>query len=105
VKTLPKHTGEKIRHNKDNKAARKISRKDLRKQEQDRKNPKKRKLRVMEENATEVAAKDPPKKKMKKLSSEDKKDLKENKAFDTLVNKYRSQFASNQTIVKKWFDT
>jgi hypothetical protein len=83
VKTLPKHTGEKIRHNKDNKAARKISRKDLRKQEQDRKNPKKR----------------------KKLSSEDKKDLKENKAFDTLVNKYRSQFASNQTIVKKWFDT
>ena len=38
VKTLPKHTGAKVRHNKP-----KISRKDLRKREEERKNPKKRK--------------------------------------------------------------
>ena len=100
VKTLPKHTGEKIRH-KDR--ASKISRKDLRKAEQDRKNPKKRKLR----QESEAVIKEPPQKKqkVKRLNNEDKKDLKEHKAFDELVNKYRSRFASNQTVVKKWFDT
>ena len=111
VKTLPKHTGEKIRHNRG--AGSKISRKDLRKQEQDRKNPQKRKLAAEErrEERQQKAAADPPAKKQKvkqqskKLSGEDRRDHKENKEFDLLVNKYRNQFATNQTVVKKWFDT
>jgi hypothetical protein len=51
LKTLPKHTGEKIRH-KNRPAGSKITRKDLRKQEQDRKDPKKRKLAAAERKAS-----------------------------------------------------
>ncbi len=100
MKTLPKHTGEKIRHNRQTK----ISRKDLRKQEQDRKNPKKRKI-VAQQQTEDPPAKKQKAKQPKKLSSEAKQEVKENREFDLLVNKYRSQFASNQTVVKKWFDT
>jgi hypothetical protein len=105
LKTLPKHTGEKIRHNRT--GGSKITRKDLRKQEQDRKDPKKRKLAAAERKQAEV---EPPVKKQKvkqskKLAGDEKKDHKENKEFDLLVNKYRNQFATNQTVVKKWFDT
>ncbi len=113
LKTLPKHTGEKIRH-KNRPAGSKITRKDLRKQEQDRKDPKKRKLAAAERKQAAAAAQaevEPPAKKQKKLKpakklgGEDKRDQKENKEFDLLVTKYRNQFATNQTVVKKWFDT
>lgn len=100
VKTLPKHSGPKIRHD-----TPKITRKDLRKKEQDRKNPKKRQrlepLRSDPEQPKQKKSKTNP----ERASKADKKDEKENKAFDKLVNQYKNKFADNQQVIKKWFET
>lgn len=105
-KGLPTHSGPKIRTKKDNK----ISRKTLRKQEIDRKNPKKRKadevkLRVVKETP-EVPSKQSKKekRKQKKLSKDAQKELESEKKFSSLVNQYRNNVKQNQTVVKKWFD-
>ena len=117
IKTLPKHSAAKVRHNQKEKP--KISRKDLRKVEQDRKNPKKRKQELERRQALEqqlssdAAAGDqqpPPAKKMKRrpdkpATKAQRKDEKENKAFENMVNQYKNKFASNQQVLKKWFDT
>jgi len=117
IKTLPKHSAAKVRHNQKEKP--KISRKDLRKVEQDRKNPKKRKQELERRQALEqqlssdAAAGDqqpPPAKKKKRrpdkpATKAQRKDEKENKAFENMVNQYKNKFASNQQVLKKWFDT
>jgi len=105
VKTLPKHSGAKIRHDKP-----KITRKDLKKKEQERKNPKKRKQPRPEQENTESEQQPEKKKKKKspkveKITKAERKDEKENKAFESMVNQYKNKFASNQQVLKKWFDT
>merc|ERR1712029_879036 len=91
-------------------AKNKISRKDLRKQEQDRKNPKKKqkdvKLKVMPAEA------DAPKqlskkqvKKQKRISKEAQKEQESEKKFSSLVNQYVKNINSNQSVAKKWFET
>jgi len=105
VKSLPKHTGAKVRHDKP-----KISRKDLRKREEERKNPKKRKREqsLRGEPSDSAAGEAKKKKKTKKPPSKaDRRDEKENKAFDNLVSQYKNKFATeaSQQVLKKWFDT
>jgi len=104
-KGLPTHSGPKVRT-----AKNKISRKDLRKQDQDRKNPKKKhrdvKLKVMPAEA------DAPKqlskkqvKKQKRISKEAQKEQESEKKFSSLVNQYVKNINSNQSVAKKWFET
>jgi len=111
VKNLPKHTGAKIRTNKP-----KITRRDLRKKELERKNPKlKRKrpddsepARSTTSTSQPAATAEPTKKKSRKekrITKSEKNDAKENKAFDSLVNQYKNKFTNNQQVLKKWFDT
>ena len=100
VKTLPKHSGPKIRHD-----TPKITRKDLRKKEQDRKNPKKRQRPEPLRSEPEQPQQKKAKNKSERSSKADKKDEKENKAFDKLVNQYKNKFADNQQVLKKWFET
>merc|ERR1711874_785553 len=82
-KGLPTHSGPKVRH-------KKISRKALRKQEQDMKDPKKRKRALeerereaekMPEPETKKRKKEKKRKKPKKISKEQRKDLVEDKNF------------------------
>jgi len=103
-KGLPTHSGPKVRA--DRKGT-KISRKSLKKQEIDRKNPKKRKveevkLRVLKEPVAKQSKTE--KRKLKKLSSEAKKDFESEKKFSSLVTQYRSNIKQNEKVVKKWFD-
>ena len=109
LKTLPKHSGPKVRHNKATPA---ITRKDLRKKEQERKNPKKRKRVNNEESSSRAEQAEQPstskKQKTRKaetLTKAERKDEKENKAFDKLVSSYTKKVTTNQQVLKKWFDS
>ena len=108
MRKMPSHTGPKVRHNP------RISRRDIKKQEKDRKDPKKRKRLAAErqqqqreatdgEPAAKMAKKKPPKKKLSKAA---KKDFKEEKNFTALVEKYKSKLNSASAIAtkQKWFD-
>jgi len=119
VKGLPTHEGPKIRHEKRDKGA--ISRKDLRKQEQERKNPKLRRKRQRqrseaaaaaagEENGAEDGpseAKKAKKKNKKKVKSKEEiKDLRDDSKFNDMVNKYKQKLqtgSSNVAVKSKWF--
>merc|ERR1711887_508207 len=100
IKTLPKHTGAKVRHN----AAPKITRKDLRKQEQKRKDPNRKRIRTVRIGNTPLAPDEPlmkkPKKNAAKHSKQERKDEKENKAFDKLVSQYKDKMVSNKQVIK-----
>lgn len=118
VKGLPTHEGPKVRHNKRDKekpGKAGISRKDLKKSEQERKDPKlrrKRQKRRAEENAKAAAAapsEEPKKKKAKKvMKAEAKKYLKEDKQFNDMVNKYKQKLegggmGDGNSVKSKWF--
>ena len=121
---LPSHVGEKVRH--DPTRGGKISRKDLRKQEKERKDPKlrkKRKLQREQQEAQETAAKkakvegednNNEKKKAKKDKKKKKKgkaaiaELREEKSFNEMVQKYKNKIVQGESdglkLKKKWFD-
>ena len=106
-KGLPTHSGPKVRTGKKDS---KISRKDLRKKEQERKNPKKRKhevkLKVMPaERQDPVTQSKKAKRKQKKLSQDAKKEMESEKKFSSLVKNYVQNIKSNDKIAKKWFET
>ena len=118
VKGLPTHEGPKVRHNKRDKGDNKpgISRKDLKKSEQERKDPKLRrkrqKRRLAEENEAKkvagAASDEPKKKKAKKVKkAEAKKDLREDKQFAEMVSKYKQKLEGggmvNERAKSKWF--
>jgi len=110
-KGLPTHSGAKVRT--DRKRT-KISRKDLRKQDEERKNPKLKRKRKLAENAKEnfeVAASPPDakkakkeKRKNKKLSKEALKEQESEKKFSSMISQYKSSLANNTEIRKKWFE-
>merc|ERR1712083_610848 len=110
-KGLPTHSGAKVRTNR---VAPKISRKDLRKREEERKNPKlkqKRKMKeVAKENQETIDGPPDPKKakkekrKVKKLSKEAQKEVESEKRFTSLVSQYKSSLQSNVEVRKKWFE-
>ena len=110
-KGLPTHSGPKVRTGKKNN---KISRKDLKKQEQERRNPKKKKqredkLKVMPaetQNPAEQAKTEKKKqKKQKKMSRDAQKEVDNEKKFTSLVKSYVKNIKSNDKIAKKWFET
>jgi len=121
VKGLPSHEGPKVRHNKKDT---KISRKDMRKQEQERKDPKlrrKRQKRRAEENEAnssipsaaggeDNSSAQPKKKKAKKAGkkADSKKDYREDKQFNDMVNKYKQKIqggldGGSSAGKSKWF--
>ena len=104
-KGLPTHSGPKVRTGKN-----KISRKDLKEREKERKNPKLRKKREAKLQVMPNEAKAPKQlkkemRKQKKLSKEAQKERESEKKFSGLVNQYVKNVQSNQTVVKKWFDS
>merc|ERR1711992_465527 len=108
-KGLPTHSGPKVRTGKKDK---KISRKDLGRQEQERKNPKMRKqreakLKVMPKESKEVSEKSlkKEKRKQKKMSRDAQKEMDDEKKFSSLVNNYVKNIRSNEKVAKKWFET
>jgi len=106
-KGLPTHSGPKIRADR---KSNKISRKSLKKQELDRKNPKKRKvleekLKVMKDDVPAPKQSKKEKRKQKQLSNNAKKEFESEKKFNSLVNQYRSNIKQNDHVVKKWFDS
>merc|ERR1719233_2364447 len=106
-KGLPTHSGPKIRTDK---KSNKISRKLLKRQELDRKNPKKRKileekLKVMKDDVPAPKQSKKEKRKQKQLSNNAKKEFESEKKFNSLVNQYRSNIKQNDHVVKKWFDS
>merc|ERR1712130_317980 len=110
-KGLPSHSGAKVRTNREKP---KISRKDLRKREEERKNPKLKQKRknadILKENLE--ASSGPPdpkkvkkeKKKQKKVSSEALKEKESEKKFASLVGQYKSTLQNNSEVRKKWFE-
>jgi len=110
-KGLPSHSGAKVRTNREKP---KISRKDLRKREEERKNPKLKQKRknadILKENLE--ASTGPPdpkkakkeKKKQKKASSEALKEKESEKKFASLVGQYKSTLQNNSEVRKKWFE-
>lgn len=110
-KGLPTHSGAKVRT--DRKGT-KISRKDLRKRDEERKNPKLRQKRKLADNAKEnfEVATAPPdakkakkeKRKNKKLSKEALKEQESEKKFSSMISQYKSTLANNTEIRKKWFE-
>ena len=93
----------------------KISRKDLRKKEEDRKNPKLKKLKrklAVEGVKENVGDSGPPdakktkkeKRKIKKVSATVQKEQASEKKFASLVSQYKSTLVSNTEVRKKWFD-
>jgi len=115
IKGLPTHSGPKIRAKNREKpeGVGKISRRDLRKQELERKNPKKRKRPAEEGNMQKVMPEEPvskkPKKKekrnkTKKVSKNQKKEMAEDKNFNAMVNSYKTKLSSAPSVAKKWFD-
>jgi len=111
-KGLPSHSGAKVRTNREKP---KISRKDLRKRDEERKNPKLRQKRknadILKENL-EASTAGPPdpkkakkeKKKQKKASSEALKEKESEKKFASLVGQYKSTLQNNSEVRKKWFE-
>merc|ERR1712192_285536 len=105
-KGLPTHSGPKIRTER---KGNKISRKGLRKDAIERKNPKKRKfeevkLKVMKDVPMAKTSKK-EKRKQKKLSNDAKKEAESEKRFSSLVTQHRNNIKQNETIRKKWFDS
>ena len=112
-KGLPTHSGAKVRTNR---KQTKISRKDLRKKDEERKNPKlrqKRKMADSKENFETVSASSGPsdpkkakkdKKKSKKISKEAQKEHESEKRFSSLVSQYKSTLTNNTEARKKWFE-
>ncbi len=110
-RNLPSHTGPKIRHTP------RITRKDLKKQQEARKDPKRRKRAAQRDEANnngETLKGQAPAKKAKKAKLDKKnarkassKDFKEEKAFSDLVQKYKNKLNSETSIAtrKKWFDS
>jgi hypothetical protein len=109
---LPSHAGAKVRTNRT-----KISRKDLRKKEQERKDPKlKRKRKIandaVKENHEAVAVAGPPDakkakkalRKTKKVSKEAAREKASEKKFSSLVSQYKSTLQNNSEVRKKWFE-
>merc|ERR1712181_72703 len=102
-KGLPSHSGAKVRTNREKP---KISRKDLRKRDEEGKNPKLRQKRknadILKENL-ETSTAGPPdpkkakkdKKKQKKASSEALKEKESEKKFASLVGQYKSTLQNN----------
>merc|ERR1719208_70370 len=97
-KGLPTHSGPKVRTGKG-----KISRKDLKKQELEKKNPKKRKqrdtkLKVMPAESKTKTPKQLKKesRKQKRLTKEAQKEKESEKKFSSLVNQYVSNIRSNE---------
>ena len=106
-KGLPTHSGPKVRADR---KSNKISRKSLKKQELDRKTPKKRKvveekLKVLKDDVPAPKQSKKEKRKQKKLSNNAKKEFESEKKFNSLVNQYRSNVKQNDHVVKKWFDS
>jgi len=106
-KGLPTHSGPKIRTDR---KSNKISRKSLKKQEVDRKNPKKRKaveekLKVMKDDASAPKQSKKEKRKQKQVSNNARKELESEKKFNNLVNQYRNNVKQNDHVVKKWFES
>jgi len=110
-KGLPTHRGAKVRTDRPTK----ISRKDLRKKEEDRKNPKLKKLKrklAVEGVKENVGDSGPPdakktkkeKRKIKKVSATVQKEQASEKKFASLVSQYKSTLVSNTEVRKKWFD-
>ena len=107
MRKMPSHTGPKVRHNP------RISRRDIKKKDKERKDPKKRKRLAAERQQQqekaegEPAAKKKKQKPQKKISKAAKKDIKEEKNFTALVEKYKSKLNSASGIAtkQKWFDT
>lgn len=104
-KSMPTHSGPKVRHN-----PRPISRKDIKKQDKERRNPKLKRKRVeqqagMAQNGGEQDAKK-SKKAKKKPSKAATKDFREEKKFTELVEKYKSKLTSATSVAtkQKWFD-
>jgi len=112
-KGLPSHSGAKVRTNREKP---KISRKDLRKREEERKNPKLKQKRknadILKENLEASSSTGPPdpkkakkdKKKQKKASSEALKEKESEKKFASLVGQYKSTLQNNSEVRKKWFE-
>merc|ERR1712156_1397866 len=110
-KGLPSHSGAKVRTNREKP---KISRKDLRKREEERKNPKLKQKRknadILKENLeTTNGSPDPKKakkekKKAKKISAEALKEKESEKKFASLVGQYKSTLQNNSEVRKKWFE-
>merc|ERR1712029_356753 len=105
-KGLPTHSGPKVITGKG-----KISRKDLKKQEMEKKNPNKRKqrdtkLKVMPAESNIKTPKQLKKesRKQKRLTKEAQKEKDSEKKFSSLVNQYVSNIRSNEKVAKKWFD-
>ena len=108
-KGLPTHSGPKVRTGKKDKT---ISRKDLRRQEQERKNPKLRKQRETKLKVMPAESKSGPekpskkqKRKQKKVSRDAQKEMDNEKKFTSLVNNYVKNIRSNEKVAKKWFET
>jgi len=110
-KGLPSHSGAKVRTNREKP---KISRKDLRKREEERKNPKLKQKRknadILKENLEAPTGPPDPKKakkekkKQKKASSEAIKEKESEKKFASLVGQYKSTLQNNSEVRKKWFE-
>ena len=109
-KGLPTHSGPKVRTGKKDKT---ISRKDLRRQEQERKNPKLRKQREAKLKVMPAERKEGPpekrskkeKRKQKKMSQDAQKEMANEKKFSSLVNNYVQNIKNNEKVAKKWFET
>ena len=109
-KSLPTHTGPKIRHN------RSISRKEIKRKEKIMKNPRKRKalqesIKAQKEDESSTSAASEPKKakKAKKVkkgkTKAEVKDLKDDKKFSNMVQQYKQKLlAPNAAQKRKWFD-
>lgn len=119
-KNLPSHEGAKVRHNR---STPKITRRDLKKKEQEKRNPKKRKPNVesMEsQNATSSSSKrakveEKENNKTKRLSRKqakkqksrsEVKDIRDEKQFASMVANYKSKLTNNDGIAvkNKWFN-
>ena len=120
-KNLPSHEGPKVRHNR---SENKITRRDLKKKEKEKRNPKKRKLNehdstnqpnapsAPEPKRPKMEGKETGQKKNKKLSRKQakkqktqSKDIKDEKQFASLVANYKSKLINNDGIAvkNKWF--
>merc|ERR1712107_703227 len=109
-KGLPSHSGAKVRTNREKP---KISRKDLRKREEERKNPKLKQKRknadILKENLETTngppdSKKAKKEKKAKKISAEALKEKESEKKFASLVGQYKSTLQNNSEVRKKWFE-
>merc|ERR1712227_566471 len=98
-KGLPTHSGPKVRTSKN-----KISRKDLKKQEQEKKKQRETKLKVMPTDANNPKQLKKDARKQKKQSKEAAKERESEKKFSRLVTQYVSNIRNNQSVAKKWFE-